>query len=579
VREDDPIQIDLLQFENAGTAELSYGTSDTVSIELRSRSESILALKIGGEDSFVPPNDNVITFAGVFRVCAFILGIFAALCAIAMHQASQKGSSRSSAVSKWEILAYSLVLLFSTTIVSLSFWPANVPYDGSLHWYQAVVRGELYSPLGVTATLFLRLIAYFSDSPVIAILLQSTLGALGVSLVLLELRHRGVPRWGAFTAVIILACLPQYSTFFTNLGKDAFCTVGLLFLTWTVLALGRFHSAPQVERVLLVMAVASAIFASVIRVNALPPAALAIILLGGSLFIGKQRMTGLALIATFILGVVFVPKLAISLSDEQSTVAKVKQDSKDIPITPLAQGGLPFGLNGNFYIYHFFAAAVHAGVAIDPEDERDFLTIASPDAWSTYHCYMTDTTFISISEKILLDQETYRTFLRSHQMEMAKAVLRILWRYPSVLFTRQACITKMLWSMEYGNKPFQATVTLGYDNVDPRFEALVGKNISLLPSGFRAFIQHYVWWTELKENFWMFWKPAYVLLLGLFCVLLRLSFVCERGLLFAVLIPLSSVAALGLLIPFPAYRYVFPSTLIMFLFSTLALSSAYAEDK
>ena len=63
---------------------------------------------------------------------------------------------------------------------------------------------------------------------------------------------------------------------------------------------------------------------------------------------------------------------------------------------------------------------------------------------------------------------------------LALAVVRIVRKHPALL-QRQACITEMLWHIGIGQRPFQVTSALGYDNVDERFTQLAGESRSLLP--------------------------------------------------------------------------------------------------
>jgi hypothetical protein len=99
---------------------------------------------------------------------------------------------------------------------------------------------------------------------------------------------------------------------------------------------------------------------------------------------------------------------------------------------------------------------------------------------------------------------------------LALAVVRIVLKHPALL-QRQACITDMLWHIGIGQRPFQVTATLGYDNVDERFIQLAGESRSLLPDLRQAF-QAYNLWTEGEGQFWVFWKPALPLFIGFFIV-------------------------------------------------------------
>ena len=116
----------------------------------------------------------------------------------------------------------------------------------------------------------------------------------------------------------------------------------------------------------------------------------------------------------------------------------------------------------------------------------------------------------------------------------------------------------MLWHIGIGQSPFQVTATLGYDNVDERFIQLAGESRSLLPD-LRQALQAYNLWTEGEGQFWVFWKPAHWLPHRR---LLPGPHTRPRVLLVA-LLPLLSVLLLLLVIPFPAYRYAYPSVVMV----------------
>lgn len=231
----------------------------------------------------------------------------------------------------------------------------------------------------------------------------------------------------------------------------------------------------------------------------------------------------------------------------------------------------------NLYIYHLFSAAVHSDIPLSASDVEFFYRIAPRSAWANYDCFMTDTTYIGVSKAVILNQHQYHDLLKEHQLDLAMAVVNIVKKNPSVLIDRQACISKMLWYIGYGDKPFQATATLGYDSVTKEFTSIAGENKSLLPEIIRSAIQKYVRWTEKQSNFWFFWRPALLLYLGLFCVLFRLTVQRDNGLLLMLCLPLTMTFVLALSIPFPAYRYAYPATLLMSLLCTIAFSSAKSK--
>lgn len=129
---------------------------------------------------------------------------------------------------------------------------------------------------------------------------------------------------------------------------------------------------------------------------------------------------------------------------------------------------------------------------------------------------------------------------------LALAVVRIVRKHPALL-QRQACITEMLWHIGIGQRSFQVTSALGYDNVDERFTQLAGESRSLLPDLRQAF-QAYNLWTEGEGQFWVFWKPALPLFIGFFIVGFYLVRTHDRGVLLVALLPLLSVLLLLLVI-------------------------------
>ena len=127
---------------------------------------------------------------------------------------------------------------------------------------------------------------------------------------------------------------------------------------------------------------------------------------------------------------------------------------------------------------------------------------------------------------------------------LALAVVRIVHKHPALL-QRQACITEMLWHIGIGQRPFQVTSALGYDNVDERFTQLASESRSLLPDLRQAF-QAYNLWTEGEGQFWVFWKPALPLFIGFFIVGFYLVRKHDRGVLLVALLLVISVSSLSL---------------------------------
>ena len=563
-----PIEVSLLRYVNGGVANIADSRGVSKLIPLTSTAESIEKVVIGGPDSNVASSSPGKKFPLYLRGLLFALIAVSLLLLATVHRILPlQCSEKRPLLRRRDILYFSVPLFLSTSIVCLSFWPGNVAYDGSLQWYQAVTRGYIDVPLGVTATLFLRLFSYFSKNPALVILIQSSLSAIGTALVLKELCVIGVPRWVATLTASLIALTPQYALFFTTLGKDALSATGLIFFTWSLLRCSRKIKHNELTLISIFFLVSSATFASLMRANVLPAVSLVVLCFCVFLFMKGKRILSLKAALVFLLLVAFMPKISFRISDEAQIV---KNDGGAGAKIIASDKGLPFGLFGNFYIYHLFSAAQNSGILLDSKDEKLFFQIAPRNSWKNYSCEMSDTTFTSVSDGMLMTQTEYTNFLKDHQLDLALSVINIIRKNPEVLMERQLCITKMLWYIGYGQKPFQTTATLGYDNVTKEFKNYAGENRSLLYKPVRSAIQRYVLWTESYANFWLFWKPALLLYIGLFCVLIRLASRREAGLSFALALPLLLIAVLLIVIPFPAYRYAYPATLIMTLLGTVS---------
>lgn len=567
--EGEPLEIGLLHYYAAGVARLVDGNNLVRLIDLRSTPETVPILTVGGERSEVHQSGTIHKKPSIYKVAGVFVLILALLTLIARMQLRQNaGGFDQPIIVKWsEIACYVLPLFAATTLVWLAFWPASTAHDGSLHWYHAVVRGNIEGTYGMTATLFMRLFSYISSSPAWVILFQSSLSALGIALILKELRHLGVPRWTAQIFAIAIAMLPQYPTFFNNLGKDALSAVGILFLVWSLLSITRNMKDGRLNYMSLAVAISAAVFAGVTRIDVAPTAAFTVMLTALFLYIHGRRATSLVFGVSFIVAMIFIPRIALLLSDERQSPNEYQQVQ--------SKGGFaPSTIMSGFYTYHIFSAAVHSGIPLRASDEELFYRIAPRSAWANYDCFMTDTTTTSVSNGLLLSKSEYATYLYEHQGDMAAAVIRIIKDNPRILLNRQSCITKMLWYVGYGEKPFEAPTTMGYDAPISEYITIAGENKSLLPEGIRVSLQEYKGRSEDAQNFWLFWKPALLCYLGLFCVLFRLTVQRDSGLLLMLSVPLVLTVVLAVVIPFPAYRYAYPATLLMTLLCTLAFSRA-----
>ena len=560
---DEPILFALLRYPQPSAAVLSDGAGYKDQIELQSATESILPIEVGGANSVVPSNATQALYSLPARVGIFAL-IFLATSAIALRLMTVSGAGPASTPKRRETLWLAFPLALSTAATQLSYYPANVGYDAALQWVQAAIGGELSEPLGYAATYLMRLFARIDTSPALLVAVQGILAALAVGLILRELRFRGVPAWSAAAAALVLAFTPQYPLFFTNLGKDAISAVAVLFFSWALMAAFRTPRGARVPAFLLTSIVCSALAAGLMRGNVMPAIMVAMLCV---LILLYRRHAKRDAIVT---GVVFLA-LAIAIPNALSILAKAERREFLAEHAVEDVSERPPRLFANLYIYHLFAASVASGVPIDPEDSALFYQLAPREAWADFNCLMTDTTQTSVSRNILLDRNAYLTFLWNHQLDLAKAVGRILWAHPKILLDRQLCVTRMIWHIGVGQLPFQTTAALGIDDQERGFLPLAGPHRSLIPA-LTETIEQYKYQTETASWFWLFWKPALPLCAGLFIVLMFAARTRDAGVLMAAVAPVASVLLLLVVIPFPAYRYAYPAVLMMMLLSTLAFA-------
>ncbi|MGE8638148.1 MAG: hypothetical protein ACN6PR_05890 [Achromobacter sp.] len=561
---DEPIHLGLLRYSQPSAAILSNGAGYKDQIALQSATESIVPLVVGGVDSTVPTTGTQALFGVSARIGIFAL-IFFALLAIVFRLMKAPGGRPASPPHPRETVWLALPLALSALTTQLSFYPGNASYDASVQWAQAALGGELSEPLGYAATYLMRLFTLIDTSPALLLALQSVLAALGVALVLRELRFRGVPTWTATAAALALALTPQYPTFFSNLGKDALSAAAILFFSWSLLAAFRIPRGERLPVPLLAALVCAALVAGLMRSNIMP--CILVVVPVVLILLHRRHATR----SVGIAGVVFLT-LAFAIPNGLSLLAKAELREhqaqsaidNDMPERPPR-------LFANVYIYHLFSASVFSGLPLAAEDTALFYKLAPREAWAAYDCQMTDTTQTSVSQHILLDKKAYLTFLWDHQLDLARALRNILWTHPGILWNRQTCITRMLWHTAVGERPFQTTATLGYDNPDRNFVILAGPNLSPLPALAQA-IQQYKHETETAGWFWLFWKPALPLIMGTFIVLAFVARTRDAGVLAAAALPIASILLLLVVIPFPAYRYAYPAVLMMMLFSTLAFA-------
>jgi hypothetical protein len=578
-----PLYFSLLGLPNGGTAFLTDGLDRQQEVDLRSDFESIKTFTIGGTNSAVASiaGTEFIAPFHYYSVYALLIAIFSLLAYIQVrgHHSFQPRSAVQT-IPATEIAGYTAPLVIVPLIVQLAFWPASVPHDGGMQWMEAAERGQLTSAIIIPATLLFRQFTNISINPAYAVFAQIVFGALSISLVLREIRRRGVSRRLTQSATIVIAILPQYPTFITTLSKDAWNCIGLLVVAYATLSLLRHFNEMESNKTLkslglLIALMVSALFAGTMRPNTVP--ALVIFMLLLALYFG--RWIGIkipaTLFASYLLFTVLAPKVVEFYSEEsqaERAVASANQVTTSAPELPLG----PFA---NFYIIHLFAAAVHSDVPIPKQDEQLFYNIAPKTAWQEYDCSYVDKTQIALAESGLLAGSDMHSYLMNHQVDMALAVLELILRNPGILLVRQACVTRILWHIGYHSFPFQVNATIGFDSVPDRFLAAVGENRSLIGTLGRQRIAEYVAWTEAWTQLWLFWKPFLFLGIGVFVVLVYSVVNNKSDVLLMAMLPMALTFTLAIFIAFPAYRYQYPATLIFMLLTLLAFARPTADDR
>lgn len=565
VARNSPVLLTFVHHANGGSATVNNGAGDRRLIALRADKETLSTLVIGGALSSVAASSEAPRFGVTIRIfaAAAILILLTAITWQMTRPAIADEMPRPSP-RRLEVAFCALPFLITSGATLIAFLPGNVSYDGSIQWVQAAGRGELFEPLGYPTTYLMRAFAWMSSSPLPLIAIQAVFAAFGMALVLRELRHRGLSLPASLAVATALAITPQYFSFFTNLGKDPLCVTGILFFSWAVLNLFRQPKKQLPPLGVLAAAVGSGLFAGLMRNNVMPVilAVLAVALVW--LFWRSRAYRLLVAGAVFLVVALVIPKTLAALAAQE--IEHYQRPAERVRILPNAD--LPLGVFTNLYLYHLFSAAMANNVAVSDDEAQPFFAIIPQEKWKNYSCYMTDTTMATLGQNIRFTQSEYNAHLQAHQPAMARTVLRIVRDNPKLLFDRQACITRVLWQIDVGDRPFQTTAMLGYDVVDKRFPPLAGESRTPWPS-LRQHIQDYMLWSENPDRFWFFWKPALPLAFGLFIVGLYLARTRDVGVGVVALMPVLTIVQLLLVIPFPAYRYAYPAVLVLMLLSGL----------
>lgn len=573
-----PLYVSLIRGPEGGTAIVKDGLGKEREIDLKAESESLHTISIGGDASIaasIATSEHYPTNVH-FKLYIFIFLILTLL--VLFRRYNTFGNAEHNPT-PYEIVGYAAPLIVSPVLLQLTFWPASVSIDGGLQWMEAVEPGHLNPALIIPATLLFRVFSKLSANPAIVVLAQILFGAIGVALILYEIRKRGVSRGIVQISAIVIAILPQYPTFITNLSKDAWNCIGILLLTFGSMALSRHVVVEnRIHKAIIVPLVATilvgALLAGIMRPNTLPAIVAFMVLL--TIYFRKQtgiRFTGILFIC-YLVTALILPSLIISHSEE----FRADRSSGTQPPSPTKESGIPLQAFALFYEFHLFAAAVNSDVTIDPTDAEIFFKIAPPATWKEYDCAYVDKTQVAINKMKSMDDSEYSQYLAKHQNEMTRIVLKLILENPVMLFDRQACVSGLLWYIGYRTNPFQVNATIGFDSVPENFLEQVGENRSLLGQRMREFIIGYMAWSESWTHLWIFWRPFLYTALGIFAVLTYTISRRSVDVLIVSTLPLLLTLTLAVFIVFPAYRYQYPATLLFMLFFLLSFGRGMQNE-
>jgi hypothetical protein len=459
-----------------------------------------------------------------------------------------------------EFLIYGLPTSITILLTHLAFWPAQINYDASVQWMEAM-RGHSYTDaLVVPVTLFMRLVGSIWSSPEAIIFIQNITASLAVAFILLQFRLLGVRRILVFGCAVLFAVLPQNPLILTTLTKDALYAIACLFLFGVQLRIVRLGPASlQRNAFALIFLIALALIA-ITRLNGLLSAITMLMVMHIWLSRYKKPWVALKLSIGFLC-IFSAVKVSTSFLDVTGTT------SQDLIVA---------------YANHFSAAALRADTPVSGDEAALLEKVMPLTEWkSSYDCRMLDKTRAAISSAHK-DDQALKIVMREVESDIMRLALSLIVRNPAAAMERQICITRPLWHIgpTSSENLWDTTAPAWLVGIDPGIPEPYASQLKLrskLPD-LMARLQDFVYKTIIpKQNrgwSWMYWSTAIPLMACLIVVLVRYFFRGDWRPAFVFLPFVIHTAVLLLLLPYPAFRYQYPVFAVapfMFLFFLVPL--------
>lgn len=452
-------------------------------------------------------------------------------------------------VLRWEALAYAAPLLLACVVTHLVFWPAQINFDATMQWMEAM-RGPPYTEsLVVLVTLLMRALTFISPSPALMVGLQYVAAALAVGLILSQIRKLGVPRYAAAACAIFVAILPQNALMLTVLGKDALYAVGCLFLFGMLLRCVVMLDRRQLSWGTMGLLLLACLLVASVRFNGLVVGMVALFAtVAGLLWRGRGRAGVLLLGAAFL--------CMLGLRTMTAMVQTEGASSRDMAFT---------------YASHVIAAMIKGGAALAPEDVV-LLERAMPLAtWrDSYDCRMVDSTRAGFFAAHGGNADAAVRAISAHEQEFLILARNLIQHNVGLAWERQRCISRPIWHV--GPTPVinlwdttAPAAMVGIDGSIPETYAEHLRADSMIPSWFAPARDQVYFWTIPKQAgglSWLLWNTAIPLYLSIAIVLWSWARRKDIRALYCYLPFLAHVAVMFLFLPYPAFRYQYPVFLI-----------------
>ncbi len=461
-----------------------------------------------------------------------------------------------------DVLLFGLPLTVSTLVVLLAFWPAQVNFDASVQWMEAV-RGTTYTAgLVVPVTLLMRAISMIWPSPGALMLLQTGAMWLTVGYMLAELQAIGVRRKWVIACAIVVAVLPQNPLMLTTLGKDSLYTLACLMLCAVQLRLVRRGVTDLFSTGTAACFVVAVALPGIIRINGLVSSlAVALVTCVWLACVGGwKRGVGILVATVLTFGAVFWGT---------SRVPGVKPD--DVGSVAL------------IFTNHIVAAAIHDGTPLLPEERALAEKVMPLSDWrDSYDCRMTDKTRAAILDAYQGRPEALAAVLNANAKALVKLAVTLAMRNPKAALERQLCISRPLWHVgpTAEQNLWDTTAPAGMVGLSDMIVEPYASQLRLPPvlPALGKFLETFTYHTTIPRQaagtLWLWWNSAVPMWLSLFVVFWCWLRRGDRRAAYVYLPFAVHSATMFVLIPYPAFRYQYPVWAILpFMLLFLALPS------